>query len=108
VTDPNSYKARLEAKLQPARVRATLAFAGLFQVTHEMLKSMVLDDVKCSTATSASITEPGSPKAANTSTAHVHTVRLGMTPEPRDSLVGGFAVTVLGISCLDLVATISK
>jgi hypothetical protein len=29
-------------------------------------------------------------------------------PEPRDSLVGGFAVTVLGISCLDLVATISK
>jgi hypothetical protein len=39
--------ARLEAKLQPARVRATLAFAGLFQVTHEMLKSMVLDDVKC-------------------------------------------------------------
>jgi hypothetical protein len=46
VTDPNSYKARLEAKLQPARVRATLAFAGLFQLTHEMLKSMVLDDVK--------------------------------------------------------------
>ena len=40
--------------------------------------------------------------------AHVHTVRLGMTPERRHSLVRGFAVTVLGISCLDLVATISK
>ena len=46
MTDPNSYKARLEAKLQPARVRATRAFAGLFQLTHEMLKSTVLDDVK--------------------------------------------------------------
>jgi hypothetical protein len=46
VTDPNSYKARLEAKLQPARVRATRAFAGLFQLTHEMLKSMVLNDVQ--------------------------------------------------------------
>ncbi|MCE3277735.1 MAG: hypothetical protein K0R13_3590, partial [Propionibacteriaceae bacterium] len=46
MTDPNSYKARLEAKLQPARVRATRAFAGLFQLTHEMLKSMVLDDVQ--------------------------------------------------------------
>jgi hypothetical protein len=40
--------------------------------------------------------------------AHVHTVRLGMTPERRHSLVRGFAVTILGISCLDLVATISK
>ena len=38
----------------------------------------------------------------------VHTVRLGMTPERRHSLVRGFAVTVLGISCLDLVSTISK
>ena len=46
MTDPNSYKARLEAKLQPARVRATLAFAGRFQLTHEMLRAMVLDDVK--------------------------------------------------------------
>jgi hypothetical protein len=39
---------------------------------------------------------------------HVHTVRLGMTPERRHSLVRGFAVTVLGISCLDLMATISN
>jgi hypothetical protein len=31
-----------------------------------------------------------------------------MTPERRHSLVRRFAVTVLGISCLDLVATISK
>jgi hypothetical protein len=40
--------------------------------------------------------------------AQVHTVRLGMTPERRHSLVRGFAVTVLGISCLYLVATVSK
>jgi hypothetical protein len=45
-TDPMGYEERLKAKLQPARVRSTLAFAGLFQLTHEMLKNMVLDDVK--------------------------------------------------------------
>jgi hypothetical protein len=45
-TDPKDYEERLKAKLQPAGVRSTLAFAGLFQLTHEMLKSMVLDDVK--------------------------------------------------------------
>ena len=44
-TDPKGYEERLLAKLQPARVRSTLAFAALFQVTHEMLKAMVLDDV---------------------------------------------------------------
>ncbi|TQM65152.1 hypothetical protein [Humibacillus xanthopallidus] len=46
MTDGSSYEARLEAKLDPARVRSTLAFAGLFQLTHEMLKSVVIDDVK--------------------------------------------------------------
>lgn len=46
VTNPKDYEERLKAKLQPSRVRSTLAFAGLFQLTHEMLKSMVLDDVK--------------------------------------------------------------
>ena len=45
-TDPKGYEERLLAKLRPARVRSTLAFTGLFQLTHEMLKSMVLDDVK--------------------------------------------------------------
>jgi hypothetical protein len=45
-TDPKGYEERLKEKLQPARVRSTLAFAGLFQLTHELLKSMVLDDVK--------------------------------------------------------------
>lgn len=44
--DSTEYAERLNAKLRPARVRSTLAFAGLFQLTHEMLKSMVLDDVK--------------------------------------------------------------
>ncbi|MCZ3390030.1 MAG: hypothetical protein LH645_13170 [Actinomycetia bacterium] len=45
-TDPKGYEERLLAKLQPSRVRSTLAFTALFQLTHEMLKSMVLDDVK--------------------------------------------------------------
>lgn len=44
--DPKGYEDRLLAKLQPARVRSTLAFTGLFQLTHEMLKSMALDDVR--------------------------------------------------------------
>lgn len=36
----------LEAKLEPSRIRSTLAFAGLFQLTHEMIKRSVLDGVK--------------------------------------------------------------
>ncbi len=38
--------ARLEAKLHPARIRATLGFAGLYQITHELIKHSVLDEVK--------------------------------------------------------------
>lgn len=38
--------ARLEAKLKPERIRATLAFAGLYQLTHELIKTAVLDNVK--------------------------------------------------------------
>jgi hypothetical protein len=45
-TDPKGYEERLKAKLRPARVRSTLAFAGLFQLTHEILKSVILDEVK--------------------------------------------------------------
>lgn len=48
-TDDPTYREcleRLEAKLQPARIRSTLAFAGLFQLTHEALKRAVLDGVK--------------------------------------------------------------
>lgn len=33
------------AKLAPQRIRHVLAFAGLFQMTHEMIKSSVLDAV---------------------------------------------------------------
>ena len=36
---------RLAAKLAPERIRLTLAFAGLFQMAHEMIKSAVLDGV---------------------------------------------------------------
>lgn len=38
--------ARIEAKLQPARIRSTLAFAGLYQLTHELIKQDVMPQVK--------------------------------------------------------------
>lgn len=45
-TDWDAYRAALDAKLAPERIRSTLAFAGLFQLTNELLKSSILDDVK--------------------------------------------------------------
>lgn len=39
-------KDALEAKLQPERIRATLAFAGLYQMTHQLIKEAVLDEVR--------------------------------------------------------------
>jgi hypothetical protein len=44
--DPDAYRLRLEAKFRPERIRATLSFAGLYQMTHELIKSAVLDDVR--------------------------------------------------------------
>jgi hypothetical protein len=44
--DPQTYIDQLKAKLEPNRIRATLAFAGLYQMTHEMIKHTVVDDVK--------------------------------------------------------------
>lgn len=44
--DPVGYEQRLNDKLQPGVIRGTLAFAGLYQVTHEMLKHAVLDKVR--------------------------------------------------------------
>jgi hypothetical protein len=44
--DKEAYRAILEAKLQPARIRATLAFAGLYQVTHELIKESVMDELR--------------------------------------------------------------
>jgi len=50
VTDvPEDLSARqpqLEAKLQPERIRATLAFAGMYQITHGLIQRAVLDDVR--------------------------------------------------------------
>jgi hypothetical protein len=43
--DPEGYATRLEAKLTPARMRAALAFAGLYQVTNEMIKQAVVNEV---------------------------------------------------------------
>ncbi len=44
--DPEAYRQRLEAKLEPERIRATLAFAGLYQMTHQLIKTAVLDEVR--------------------------------------------------------------
>lgn len=44
--DPIGYEQRLNAKLRPDVIRGTLAFAGLYQLTHEMLKHAVLDKVR--------------------------------------------------------------
>ena len=43
--DPEAYAQRLEAKLRPERVRSTLGFAGLYQMTHELIKTAVLGEV---------------------------------------------------------------
>jgi hypothetical protein len=40
------YEQLLLAKLQPAVIRSTLSFAGLYQMTHEMLKQAILDRVR--------------------------------------------------------------
>ena len=38
--------AKLTSKLQPWRIRSTLAFAGLYQITHELVKEYVIDEVR--------------------------------------------------------------
>lgn len=43
--DPEKL-AQLEAKLRPERIRATLSFAGMYQLTHELIKQAVLDQVR--------------------------------------------------------------
>lgn len=44
--ETDGWAARLTEKLEPEAIRSTLAFAGLFQLIHEMIKSSVLDDLK--------------------------------------------------------------
>ena len=44
--DPEAYRQRLEAKLRPECIRATLGFAGLYQMIHELIKTAVLDEVR--------------------------------------------------------------
>lgn len=39
------YRARLEAKLEPQNIRSTLAFAGLYQITQEMIVQAVQKDL---------------------------------------------------------------
>ena len=40
------YEQRVLAKLQPSAIRSTLSFAGLYQMTHEMLKHAILEKVR--------------------------------------------------------------
>lgn len=42
----SDYKRRLEAKLEPQTIRATLTFAGIYQITHEMIKHSVVQEIK--------------------------------------------------------------
>jgi hypothetical protein len=44
--DAASYETRLRAKLTPAAIRSTMAFAALYQMTGEMIRHAVLDEVK--------------------------------------------------------------
>lgn len=44
--DHEQMRNRLTAKLQPWRIRATLSFAGLYQLTHELIKTAVVDEVR--------------------------------------------------------------
>lgn len=44
--DPIGFEERLRAKLQPANLRATMAFAGLYQITNEMIRHAVIDKVR--------------------------------------------------------------
>ncbi len=44
--DPEAFRRALEAKLEPEQIRATLAFAGLYQIAHELIKQAVLDEVR--------------------------------------------------------------
>ncbi len=43
--DPENL-AQMEAKLRPERIRATLSFASLYQLTHELIKQAALDQVR--------------------------------------------------------------
>lgn len=45
-SDPAEIEQILQARLRPSNLHFTLAFAGLFQMTHEMLKYAVLSKVR--------------------------------------------------------------
>ena len=45
-TTPKGYMQQIEAMLQPQRIRATLSFAGLHQITHEIIKQSVPEEVR--------------------------------------------------------------
>ena len=44
--DSAVWRQRLKAKLAPHRIRSTLTFVALYQMTHEMIKHAVIEDVR--------------------------------------------------------------
>ena len=42
----SDYRRKLEAKLEPQTIRATLTFAGIYQITHEMIKRSVVQEIR--------------------------------------------------------------
>jgi len=44
--DPVDYEERLNAKMQPESIRATLAFAAIYQMANEMIRRSVVDRVR--------------------------------------------------------------
>jgi hypothetical protein len=44
--DPEGYRRKLEAKLAPERIRATLSFAGLYLLTHGLITNAVVEQTK--------------------------------------------------------------
>ncbi|MCV7435572.1 hypothetical protein [Mycolicibacterium bacteremicum] len=77
--DPIGYERRLRAKLQPDVIRGTLAFAGLYQITHEMIQQAVLERVRefycCGL-------EPGAPMTDRERQRYQHEV-LSLAPKKR-------------------------
>lgn len=74
--DPVGYEQRLNAKLQPESIRATLGFAGLYQMTHEMLKWAVLDKVREFFCLGIELNGDGSMTAEETEQYRIHVLSL--------------------------------
>lgn len=94
--DPVGYEQRLNAKLQPESIRATLGFAGLYQMTYEMLKWAVLEKVREFFCLGVDLNGDGSMTAEETEQYRLHVLSLEPKSKFRASLlwlVGNSAIT---------------